>query len=194
MWNAKVDILDGGRVRKFELWLHAERLNYAQVVGNWEHDATFRVFFIGLLADAPFPAYFWETPPVELATFDQPFEFVLVDSPHMAAMAPDPTAFERYFEGSTREEGIVSFLNLGKDARLLVPCPLAPISAYASMATFARRAPEPQQHALWEAVGATMGQAVQEQTVWLSTCGLGVAWLHVRLDNRPKYYSYAPYC
>jgi hypothetical protein len=28
---------------------------------------------------------------------------------------------------------------------------------------------------------------------WLSTAGAGVSWLHVRLDDRPKYYGYAPY-
>jgi len=28
---------------------------------------------------------------------------------------------------------------------------------------------------------------------WLSTSGLGVGWLHVRLDSRPKYYTYEPY-
>jgi hypothetical protein len=29
--------------------------------------------------------------------------------------------------------------------------------------------------------------------VWVSTAGMGVSWLHVRLDNRPKYYGYKPY-
>ncbi len=29
--------------------------------------------------------------------------------------------------------------------------------------------------------------------LWLSTAGGGVAWLHVRLDSRPKYYGYSPY-
>lgn len=29
--------------------------------------------------------------------------------------------------------------------------------------------------------------------VWLSTNGVSTAWLHVRLDSRPKYYHYLPY-
>ena len=29
--------------------------------------------------------------------------------------------------------------------------------------------------------------------VWVSTAGAGVSWLHVRLDDRPKYYGYQPY-
>ena len=32
-----------------------------------------------------------------------------------------------------------------------------------------------------------------EETTWLSTSGLGVYWLHVRLDSYPKYYTYRPY-
>ena len=29
--------------------------------------------------------------------------------------------------------------------------------------------------------------------LWLSTHGKGVAWLHVRIDDSPKYISYIPY-
>jgi len=29
--------------------------------------------------------------------------------------------------------------------------------------------------------------------LWLSTAGLGVSWLHVRLDTRPKYYRHRVY-
>ena len=28
---------------------------------------------------------------------------------------------------------------------------------------------------------------------WLSTAGMGVSWLHVRLDSQPKYYGFAAY-
>ena len=35
--------------------------------------------------------------------------------------------------------------------------------------------------------------ALSDQPLWVSTCGLGVYWLHVRLDSFPKYYRYAPY-
>ena len=32
-----------------------------------------------------------------------------------------------------------------------------------------------------------------EAPTWVSTEGSGVAWLHARLDARPKYYHHAPY-
>ena len=38
-----------------------------------------------------------------------------------------------------------------------------------------------------------MSQTVNDKPTWLSTAGMGVAWLHVRLDQRPKYYAHRPY-
>ena len=71
--------------------------------------------------------------------------------------------------------------------------PSGPLSAYGHIGAFVRHAPEPQRHALWERVGAAMQRRVGTKPVWLSTAGAGVSWLHVRLDDRPKYYGYAPY-
>ncbi len=193
MWNAEITNLDAGRMQKFTLRSATGRLDYAQVIAGWQHDAAFREFFTGLLAKTPLPAYFWETPAVNLANLQQPFECVLVNSVQMAGVSSNPTAFAKYFAAPHTDESVVSFLNTGSDARLIAPCPLASMDVYASIATFSRRAPKAQQHALWQTAGALLEQALQQQTVWLSTSGLGVAWLHLRLDGRPKYYNYAPY-
>ena len=32
-----------------------------------------------------------------------------------------------------------------------------------------------------------------DMPLWVSTAGLGVSWLHVRLDARPKYYRHDAY-
>jgi hypothetical protein len=42
-------------------------------------------------------------------------------------------------------------------------------------------------------VGDAVARRLSSAPLWLSTSGLGVAWLHVRLDERPKYYTHAPY-
>ena len=42
---------------------------------------------------------------------------------------------------------------------------------------------------LADAIAARVGA----EPVWLSTAGAGVPWLHVRLDDRPKYYGFGPY-
>jgi hypothetical protein len=121
----------------------------------------------------------------------QPFEFVLLDSPGLARR-PDPEAFAEHF-GCGPETGVIEFPNLGGDAIMIVPCPLSAPSAYGHLAAFVREAPEPQQQALWQSVGEAMARRVSAKPVWLSTAGAGVSWLHVRLDDRPKYYGFGPY-
>ena len=37
-----------------------------------------------------------------------------------------------------------------------------------------------------------MEARIDSNPLWLSTLGLGVAWVHIRLDRTPKYYQYAP--
>src|SRR5262249_52125723 len=124
-------------------------------------------------------------------TADRPFEFVLLNSPGLARN-PDIEAFAEHFSEAT-QGGVVEFPNLGKDALMVVPCPSGPHSAYGHLGAFVRQAPEAQRHALWELVGAAMQHRLSTKPVWLSTAGAGVSWLHVRLDDRPKYYGYAPY-
>ena len=65
--------------------------------------------------------------------------------------------------------------------------------AYGHLAAFVREAPREQVHALWARVGELVLERVSNVPLWLSTAGGGVAWLHVRLDSRPKYYTHAPY-
>src|SRR5262249_55914637 len=146
--------------------------------------------FTSLLAAAPYAAFRWETPPVTAASVSQPFEFVLLDRPGLA-QRPEPKAFAEHYARSVA--GVAIFPNLGGDAILVVPCPLAPPSAYGHLAAFVRLAPASQQHALWRSVGEAMAGRIGERPVWLSTAGAGVSWLHVRLDDRPKYYGHGLY-
>lgn len=189
MWSARELPAADERVLRFAIERDAQPVSRAEVFRCWQHDAAFRDYFGGLLADAPFDAFRWETPPVTHASLEQPFEFVLVDSPELLKAA-DADAFAEHF---AEEQPVVEFRNLGGDALLLVPCPAGPATAYAHFAAFLRQARQAQQHALWARIGAAMQRCVGNQPVWLSTAGAGVPWLHVRLDDRPKYYAYAPY-
>jgi hypothetical protein len=191
MWTPRSEIIDGGRGLRFIIDLDSSPLSYAEVLDRWQRDAEFRSRFNALLADAPFAAFRWETPPITAAAAERPFEFVLLDSPGLAS-EPDLTAFAEHFRGGA-DTGVVAFANLGKDAILIVPCPQGPPAAYGHLAAFVRQAPDSQRHALWQRVGAAMGRRLGARPVWLSTAGAGVPWLHVRLDDRPKYYGHGPY-
>jgi hypothetical protein len=191
MWDFRCEELPGGRGLRFAVHRGASPATFADVLRGWQSDAAFRARHTAALADAPFAAFRWETPPVTVATLARPFEFVLLDSPGLDRR-PDPQAFAEQFGGAP-EAGVVAFPNLGGDAVLVVPCPQADPSAYAHLAAFVRGAPERQRHALWQAVGEAMALRLGTRPVWLSTAGAGVAWLHVRLDDRPKYYGFGPY-
>ena len=191
MWTPRSERLEGGRAIRFGIDLDSSPVSYLEVLRRWQTDADFRSLFLGLLADSPFRAFRWETPPITAATADRQFEFVLLNSPGLAGK-PDPFAFSEHFDAAA-EGGVVEFPNLGGDAIMVVPCPAGPPSAYGHLGAFVREAPEPQKHALWQRVGAAMQRRLGAKPGWLSTAGAGVSWLHVRLDDRPKYYCYAPY-
>jgi hypothetical protein len=191
MWTSHVEDLKAHRGTKISILRDSSPVPYLEVLKLWEDDAPFRSFFFEQLASSPFGAFRWETPPITLQARDRVFEFVLLDSPSLA-QAPDVHAFAEHFS-KTDQIDVVEFSNLSGDAVLVVPSPMASLSAYGHLAAFVREAPASQQHALWRMVGAAMSQRIRAKTVWLNTAGAGVSWLHVRLDDRPKYYGYAPY-
>jgi hypothetical protein len=193
MWDALIDTMDSGRVRQVRILSGEKPVSYAEIVERWRSDGVFRAFFIGILAEIPYGAYLWETPPITRLTSTRVFEFVLVDSPALARLKPDPVAFASHFEATDSGVKVVIFPNLGGDALLVAPIPQAPLRAYPHLAAFARTAPTEQQHTFWRTIGSAVAHRLADCPLWLSTNGLGVAWLHARLDSRPKYYSFEPY-
>lgn len=160
---------------------------------------------------APSGAFFWECLPVTAATAQEtPFLFVILDAPMLSKVTYDMHAFADRFESIPhyQQVGVISFTNLGKDATLVVPTPVANPSALknypqhmAHIASFHQDAHPDQVANLWQQIGDVFSNVLQEaerrgardQKYWLSTSGLGVSWLHVRIDTRPKYYNYVPF-
>ena len=193
IYSTEITQLNAGRVLSFRLLRDGRPLSWSDVLDRWQNAPSFRRFFISVLVDAPFPAYFWETPPVTSATVNQEFEFVLVDSPQLDGIRTDQRAFANRFASAEPGASVIEFSNLGGDASLVVPCHRGPLSAYSQIAAFARLAPDDQQHQLWTLVGAALERQLGAQPVWLSTSGLGIYWIHIRFDSEPKYYTHEPY-
>jgi hypothetical protein len=146
MWTARSDELAGAHGIRLTFAQESRVATFADVLRGWREDAGFRSLFNALLAETAFAAFRWETPAVTAATITCPFECVLLDSPGLARR-PERQAFDEYFDGA--ERGVVSFANLGGDAILIVPCPVAEPSTYGHLAAFVRLAPEWQRQALW---------------------------------------------
>jgi hypothetical protein len=171
--------------------LRGEPISFAQAIELWQRDARFVQDFTHELASCPFAAYFFETPPLTTATRQRRFEFVLIDAPALARSRADSRSFRAKFDPG---ELTATFHNLRRDAVLVVPCePHAQAPDCAHLASFSRTAGSDQQRALWQATAKAVAAELGDTPRWLSSSGLGVPWLHLRIDTQAKYYSYAPY-
>jgi len=173
--------------------------------------------FIGMINAAiishPSKALFWECTSFTANTASNiPFEFVLIPSSRLENIVTDMMPFRTHFDGYRQSETaqlsteeVISFQSLGKDALLVVPCPpdlnnLTTNSAgMAHLTSFIRTASPAHREALWRKVGISVLDTLSSAAVspdtrfWLSTSGLGVSWLHVRIDTVPKYYNWEEY-
>lgn len=192
-WSATIESGTDTRCQHYRIHSGGNPLTCSETFRLWVEDANFRDFYISLLADAPMRCFRWETPGITRFEGNRAFEFVLLDSPYLDVPANPIDFMEHFCEADGKD--VLRFPNLGGDALMVVPTarPGVEADAYAHLAGFSRHAPRDQQHALWREVGVMMSEKVQDQSLWLSTAGGGVDWLHVRLDTRPKYYGHAPY-
>ena len=192
MWQCRQIYSSNKRSIKVTIDAHSQALTYLETLELWEHNKDFRHYFIDLLAHIPFQAFRWETPAMTSKNSSQAFEFMIIDSPRLSREI-NTKVFAKYFQDSISTE-VTSFHSLGRDSTLIVPCPTDPIKDYSHLAAFTRHAPESQQHTVWATVGRLMRRRLSDKPVWLSTAGAGVAWLHIRLDDKPKYYVSKHYC
>jgi hypothetical protein len=141
MWTVSSEQAHGG----FGLWFAFQSggaaVSYAEVLRLWQSNDEFRSLFLNVLADAPYPEFRWETPPITIKTSQRPFEFVLLDSVSSFIRDPDPDSFADQFASAAPGEMAVEFPNLGNDGILIAPCPLGPHPAYVHLAVFVRQAP-----------------------------------------------------
>jgi hypothetical protein len=156
----------------------------------WRKSSEFQRQWVAFMRSVPFNAYCWENPPLTVATRGSYNEFVFVESPALSSAAADIEPFSKELRG---KQGSVSFKNLGGDALLVAPCPMDKHADYAHVAAFMRTASEDQAARFWQEIGNALDEHLTSKCTWLSTAGLGVSWVHVRLDSRPKYYRYHPY-
>ena len=96
-------------------------------------------------------------------------------------------SFKEYIRKS-KNKYVISFPNLSGDTLLVVPMPREGKN-YATIKDFVDSAPIIQQKMFWKEVAIlSRRQMKKHKNVWVSTHGMGVAYLHVRICNNPKYY------
>ncbi|UII26536.1 hypothetical protein LVD15_25105 [Fulvivirga maritima] len=166
------------------------RLSFKEVINLLMHSSDFRGQLTQTMRASGFGAYFWEVKPITKSRLDQAFEFAVVQSSSLKEIRMDPEPFQEHFDDDSL---ILSFPNLRGDAHLVVPNKINPKADYAHLAAFLNTADSLQIDQFWKQVGETYCRLINDQPMWLSTAGLGVSWLHMRIDQRPKYYRYTSY-
>ena len=145
-------------------------------------------------------ALFFECPPVTRDRFDKDyFEYVLIASEDFNGVTASPADFSEHFRRAQGQD-VTSFKNLGGDATLIVPVRVNPtqnFQDFTHLQAFMKRISHKHLHKFWARVTEEVQVVLQSRPgdtkLWISTSGLGVYWLHVRLDSRPKYYQYRTY-
>ena len=159
------------------------------------NDNSFLADFIDVLkTGSDYDQYYFECPPVSSATQDNEFEFIISQSTTLDRN-PTPNTFSSYF---TPQCLSVQFTDLDGDSTLISPCPPSSNSEernYVHLASFMKNGPVDKVKDVLKRAGADMSNKLSQTTEmwWFSTSGDGVAWLHVRIDPRPKFYRYGPY-
>ena len=189
MYTIEQTRLDSGTLR-FRVVAGGAPLCRGELLTALMDDEALRDSLRSSLAAVPFEAFKWEMPPWSTGLLDAPFEYVVRDAPWLERTV-DETAFAHHFAAADGD--IATFDNLGGDATLVVPCPRSNNNAYGHLAAFVRNAHRWQIHRLLSSVARALQSRLTQVPLWLSTAGDGVAWLHIRIDERPKYFGYGPY-
>ena len=190
MWSTTIESIPGGK--RYRLQRSAAELSFRDYLTALGNDVEFANWYTDQLASCKFAACFWEHPPLTTTNADRGAEFVLVDAPSMVGVAANSEPFSNQFstpDGPTP----VCFPSLGHDAMLIAPGPGVGPVAGPHLLTFVRQARRDQVLEFWRLVSRTALAQLSNSPMWLSTSGLGVYWLHVRVDSIPKYYQYSPY-
>lgn len=175
---------------QFQIKQNDSLLTFEQVIFLWKSSKDFRLFYTQLLREVPFAAFFWENKAITNTNLQQNYEFVIVGTEAFNGKKSNPKPFQSFF---STDDGVVCFDNLGKNARLVVPCPRHAHEIYTHLGTFIRNAPYSQIDVFWQQIALEIEQNINKKPLWLSTSGLGVYWLHARLDQGPKYYTHTSY-
>jgi len=166
-----------------------------------EKSEAFLKVLTGALKDATskLSAYLWECAPVSNDTKGTTqFEFTATKSTELSKIKQDFSSFWEHISKNRREYAC-SFQNIGGDATLIVPIPIGVSQNkyldYKNISNFTENAELNQRKYFWKKVAIELSKDLESdgKPRWLSTNGLGVHYLHIRIDKKPKYYSFENY-
>lgn len=191
--NQNQEVLELTNIIKIILYKNKKPLRWIEVINLWKSNSAFNHFFTNIINECIFTDYFFECPGITLhKLYSQIFEFRLIN--HSKSFpSTDLTAFEDQ-KKKNKSKSILVFGNLSQTSILIIPNKKqkSDFKIYNSIGNFLKGGTNKQINLLFSQIGVTLEKLLQDnhgKKVWLSTHGLGVHWLHFRLDFSPKYYQ-----
>jgi hypothetical protein len=119
---------------------------------------------------------------------DSQYKEEFIEDVKLNKLEQDFMSFDKYIRES-KNKYATYFYNLNKDALLIVPIPRKNKN-YTTIKDFIDTASIVQQKHFWFLVAKNILEMLKiHDKVYVSTHGMGVYYLHVRIDLTPKYYS-----
>ena len=128
-------------------------------------------------------SFLYETSVLDLNKDKNIYKDKFIISENLDKMKQDFSSFESKFQNN---KYAVVFKNLSGDSILVVPVPRKNKN-FKSLKEFLDNASEIQKKEYFKILAKTIINLKSEK-VWISTHGLGVPYLHFRIDKYPKYY------
>ncbi len=174
---------------KIIIFKDSQQISWYEILDLWKHNNAFIDFFVSLLILSNFNNFFWQCCSVNRNDLKKKlFECYLIETKYDFGVA-DNSSFQEYLKTS---KSIVNFYNFNKDCLLIVPNYNHSISksSYLNIYNFIKFAPKSQIHLLFHQISLNIYKEFHKtKKIYLNTHGLGVPWIHIRLDYYPKYYN-----
>jgi len=153
------------------------------------------------------PGLFFESKPIYKQTLDEEYEFVLISTDKFLGKRQNNKTFKKYwdsydYQGTSRKYSRI-FPSLSKRSTMITPVPRKEdgeyLNYYSNLQDFLIHGLTYDIRAFWNTWGKGLEDwyiKIQDgdvPKVCVNTAGLGVYFLHGRLDPKPKYYKFVEY-
>ena len=138
-------------------------------------------------------SFFWETKPIYkkndkknniLGMYKEKF----IQSNKLEKLRQNYKPFSKQIKEADNKY-CLSFYNLDKTSLLIIPYPRKNKN-FSTLKKFIDNSSKLQQKKFWMLVSESISIMLKKHNkIWVSTHGLGVSYLHVRIDTKPKYYK-----
>ena len=130
-------------------------------------------------------SFFWETKPI--TNLNDDYKEIFIENSILSKLKQNYSSFEEHIKKS-KNKYVTSFYNLSKTSLLIIPIPKINKN-FATLKDFTDNASITQKKEFWKYVSKKIKEfSSKNDKIYVSTHGLGVSYLHIRLDTIPKYY------